>query len=254
MPAADLMKAAGHFSICWNDGEQRTMKAALKKLLSEAMEAPAGTTSLEGEEGLSATLEESTVGEARMVRISQGFQEIHWFFMLQPGEERPHFFPDDLPFIQVVSCAVTWTEKGGLMAFWNPESSPDTTRLMTEYSSRLEGMEVPSEIEEFLSKAKSAGKETARGFGEMFKDVVPPSFIEKARDAAKGLFGEGLSEDAAGIAETVSTFLVEGAWTGEEEEGKPGHFYSRTFQKGEAERVLRAVSLLGISTVMLTEK
>jgi hypothetical protein len=230
------------------------MKDALKKLLAEVREAPPGTTSLEGEEGLSATLEGSTVGEARMVRVSHGFQEIYWNFILQAGENKPHFFPEDLPFIPDVLCAVTWTEKGGLVAFWNPPSSPDTTALMTEFSSRIEGLEVPSEMEEFLSKAKKAGKETAKGLGDLFKDVVPPSFMERAKEAAKGLFGEGLSEDASAIAETVSTFLGEGGWVGEELEGDPGHFFSRAFKKGEAERALRAVSMFGISTVLLTEK
>lgn len=232
----------------------KAVNTALKRLLHEAREAPPGTTSLQGENGLTATLEESEFGEARMVRVFQEDREVFWSFPLKPGEEKPQFYPEDLPHLPDPVCNVVWTEKGGLVVFWNPTSSPVPVPLLREYASRLEGLEIPPGMEEILTKAKAVGKETASGLGELLQELAPPSFMARVREATKGLLGEGLPEEVEAMAAVVRAFLEEEGWALVKAPDAPGHFQSWTFSKGTVERHLRAVSLMASSTVLLTEK
>ena len=107
-------------------------RSARERLLDEAQQAGPDVTDLEGIRDHTASIVPSDNGPARLVRVMHSGAEVCWVFSLETGEERPQFYPSDLPFSSALSCTVSWDDEAGLAAKWEVPSSPESFSRMKE--------------------------------------------------------------------------------------------------------------------------
>ena len=96
-------------------------------------------TVLDGIRDHTASIVSSDAGPARIVRVMRGGSEVCWVFSLEIGEERPQFYPTDLPFSTDLPCTVTWDDETGVTVKWNVPPSPEWDSQMKESMARLVG-------------------------------------------------------------------------------------------------------------------
>lgn len=233
---------------------ERAAKSALGRLVREANKSPRGTRVLEGEEGLSATLDESEVGQARMVRVLREGEEVYWSFVVQKDEPRPHFFPDEVPHVPSASCMLSWHRNTGINAIWTLGHGDHGESLLAEFAAKLQAIEMPEGMDELVENVKSFGKQGAASLKEGLEAVLPQPFLGKLVDAAEGMFPKELHESAMEIANTVSGFLEGRGWTPTAEPECSRVSWSRTFEREGSGRELKVFSMALASTVGLWER
>jgi len=229
------------------------MNDAEKSLLKAAVRAPAGTKSLEGNLGLVAVLEESKEGPARLVRIVKGERSVHWYFHLQPGEGKPQFYPQDLPFLPGLMCAVTWHEEFGLSASWTSVPGNDLLSFQSKLKGMLKGAELPSGLHEAAEKVGRAGKKATSEIWEEVRTLIPPSFVEAISETADNIFGGEVPQEHVAQADAISAFLAEEGWALVDDKEPSGASLKRAFSKLEKQRELTVRWFLGMCSIILKE-
>lgn len=233
---------------------ERAAKSALGRLVREANKSPRGTKVLEGEEGLSATLEESEVGQARIVRVLKEGEEIHWSFVVQKDEARPHFFPDEVPHVPSASCMLSWHRNTGVSAIWTMGHGDQGESLLAEFAAKLQAIEMPEGVDELVENVKTFGKQGAASLKEGLEAVLPKPFLGRLVEAAEGIFPRDLPEAVMEIANTVSGFLEDRGWTPTAEPESSRISWSRAFEREGSGRELKVFSTALASTVGLWER
>lgn len=232
----------------------RGVKSALGRLVREAGKSARGTTTVEGEEGLSAVLEDSEVGQARLIQVFRKGEKVYWSFVVHKGEEEPQFFPEEVPYISSAYCMLSWHQKTGLSVIWTPGTGEEAESYIAEFAAKLEALEIPEGVGELMENVRSVGRQAAAGLKEGLEAVLPPSLFGKLVEVADGMFPKELPEEAMEIANTVSAFLEDRGWapTGDPETSRVS--LSRVFERDGSQQELKVFSMPLVSTVGLWEK
>ena len=229
------------------------MKDAVKSLLKAAVAAPIGTNRLEGDQGLVASIEESEEGPARSIRILKDEKLVYWSFQLRPGEPKPQFYLQDIPFILGPMCMVAWYEGSGLSVFWTSLPGKGHARFQSELSSMIEGAELPPGLTEVVEKVGRVGKKVTAEIWEELGGLIPPSFVEAMTEKAHSIFGSEIPQEFITQAEFISSFLSEEGWAPAPGQESSGAVFTRIFRKSEKQRELSVRWFLGVSLIMLKE-
>ncbi len=195
-------------------------RSARERLLYEAQRAGRDVTRLDGIRDHTASIVPSATGPARLVRVRDGGSEVCWIFSLETGEERPQFYPSDLPFSSALSCTVSWDDEAGLAAKWEVPSSPESFSRMKEALA-------------LLSEAKKLR-------------VGLPDLSE--------IFAHDLPDTAAALMSDIVTFHEDQGWNVEAEGGKPPISIRSIWRLGARKRKLVAMSAAGVTIVELSEQ
>lgn len=232
----------------------RGVKSALGRLVREAGKSPRGTTTLEGEEGLSAVLEDSEVGQARLIQVFREGRKVYWSFVVHKDEEEPQFFPQEVPYISSAYCMLSWHEKTGLCAIWTPGSGEEAESYIAEFAAKLEALEMPEGVGELMENVRSVGRQATAGLKEGLEAVLPPSLFGKLVKVADEILPKEIPGEARKIADTVSAFLEDHGWapTGDPEISRIS--LSRVFERDGSQQELKVFSMPLVSTVGLWEK
>jgi hypothetical protein len=230
------------------------MNEGVKDLLREATRAAPGTVVLEGRSGLVAELQESVNGPARLIRILEGDREVFWTFQLHPGEARPQFYPEDLPFLAGhLIFAASWGESG-LSASWANMPGADLEKFNAEVRPMVEKLaELPgvSQVAELLKKP---GKGRAAEILEQVQTLIPSSFLDTYSEAARRHFGSEVPPELLTRVDEISAFHEAAGWSQIDGEEPKWPSFTRRFQKGEKQRELSIQSFLWMSSIMLKER
>lgn len=227
---------------------------AASRLMKEALRAEAGVVMLEGEGGLTASIEASDLGPSRMVRVHRDGSDVCWTFSLQADEQQPSFYPPDLPFVSGVPCSATWRAESGISAMWMLPPSPEWRSVLRSRMHSLEGLDLPDEVRVFAERLKAESKAGRIALMRELRDALPASFLERAREAFGDLFEQGLPDEASTLMSVVVSFHEERGWKASSEPGDSTSARRWTLQKeGRRERHLLAMSAAGIASVALSE-
>ena len=252
---------------------------ACERLLDEAKKAGPDVTVLDGEEGHTASLETSETGPARLVRVMLEGREVCWTFSLESGEERPPFYPSELPFMTDLPCTLTWDGETGLAMTWKFLPSPEWKAQLKErmvrfwetnqfpdgfsdQADQLKGKTKEEMIEvmrkrrdtlldQLEGKTREEKIEVARAFRDT---IMPPPMIDWVKDAFGDLFESALPDEATALISEVVTFHRNGGWTIDSEDGKPPKWEHKVLGLGDRQRQLTMWSAMGITVVQLSDQ
>lgn len=226
---------------------------ALKNLLLRATQASSGVSRLEGDGGLSASIEHSSLGPARLIRVNRSGIERFRNILVQPGEPRPHFYPADIPFTARAYCNATWSADFGLAVFW----SLPVERLDIPGKEELAALQQPRDshaVEEFVRRFLAASKEDKLQMVQELSGLVGESFMRRIEETFGNISQEELPAEAQALSADLITFHLQAGWdvSPDPDHGGPGHGW--ILMLDERRRQLSARSMLGMSTVALAER
>jgi hypothetical protein len=228
-------------------------RQALKSLLLRATRATSDVSTLEGEAGLTAHIEHSPAGPARLIRIEHDGTERYRNVLVQPGEPRPDFYPEEIPFAARAFCNATWSEEFGLAVLW---SLPAET---LEIPGQKEAAALPQPgdagaVEDFVRRFLVADKEEKLRMVQELSGLAGESFMRGIEEAFGDVRAGELPPEAQALSAELITLHVQAGWEvhPDPDHGGPGHGWTLT-QNGRRRR-LAARSMLGMSTVTLAEK
>jgi len=236
-----------------SDTVKDAMKDSVKNLLRAAAEAPAGSESLDGDQGMIALLEESAHGPARFIRIVEGEKTVRWSFHLLPGEAKPQFYPPDLPFLAGNLTVHAWGDESGLGAFWTSVPGESLSDFHSEIRPMFDELESTPGIAEVAKLLERTGKKRPPEVWEEAVSLIPPSFLEAYSAAAQRHFGSGVPAELVALADEISDFHDSAGWASGAGKEPSGPSFMRAFRKGTRERTLTTRSFLGVSSITLKE-
>ncbi len=185
---------------------------------------PVDVWSLEGIRGHLASLEASANGPARIIHVSHEGSEVCTMFTLGPGEQRPQFYPEDVPFLQEFGSVVAWDKDGGLKVIWSTRRTEAQKTEFKEWMAKVDFSAMPEELRTLGEQMQGKTKEEMK---QLMRDSLG-NLPESVTDWSKQLFGGALSAGPpdyldTGLADIVS-FHEEAGWTAERREGTEGPF------------------------------
>ena len=195
-------------------------RSARELLLDEAQRVGPDVTDLDGIRGHTASIVPSVTGPARLVRVMHGGSEVCWVFSLEAGEERPQFYPSDLPFSSDLPCTVSWDHEAGLAAKWEVPSSPESFSRMKEAMALL-----------------SEAKKLRIGLADLSEILT-----------------HDLPDTAAAVMSDVATFHEDQGWNVKAEGGEPPISIKTIWRLGARKRKLVSMSAAGVTIVELSEQ
>ena len=200
-----------------------------------------------------AFLEDSQHGPACLVRIQKDGRPIRWSFALQPGEPRPQFYPEDLPFLPDLLCLVAWSDESGLSTSWASLPGEELGAFQAKLKEMLEGEDIPFGPREAAERLGRAGKKMGGGLWDELRSLIPPSLVEALSDTADGIFGREAPQKMVGHADTISAFLATQGWAQNPGPEPSGASLVRVFSKMGKERELTVRWFLGMGSIILKE-
>jgi hypothetical protein len=222
-----------------------------QRLLLEASDLPRGISELPGRIGHSATLEPSAHGGARIIHVSRDGVEVCWAFSLEAGEARPQFYPADIPFVGELSAVLVWDVDTGLHVKWMVPGYMKRIRELRDRVGDLDEAAIPKEVTVMAERMKEASPaERKERFAELNVEEGSPVLAW-----AKDVFGEsaqGLPEEATRGVEEIITFHEDAGWEVAEGESGSNHRHVE-MKKGSAIRRLAAISIMGLTTIALSQ-
>lgn len=231
-----------------------TERTARERLLEEARSAPREARTLKGGGGHTASLEPSTAGPSRMVRVLHEGREVSWFFAMEEGEVRPSFYPSDVPYLPDLSCTLLWDDETGLNVRWSVAGNRDRIRELREQVRPLNPSSVPDRVAEVSGMLEDATREERLRVFQSLKDDVRDSIATWAGR----LFGDSkpdrLPPSVSEAVDRIVGFHRNAGWKVREEAVEKGASRRVVFARGPSERRLHAISVLGITTIGLVEQ
>ena len=195
-----------------------TNRSARKLLLREALDVGPDVTFLEGVRGHAAVIESSETGPARIVRVSRDGDEVCWAFSLEAGADRPHFYPDDLPFHTGLPCKVNWDDEDGLVVSWAVLPTPEFRSKLKERMASLRGVELPEEFKNLAEQLKGKSREEMVEIMRELRDDFPQSIVDHAQATLGDLSDGSLPDAAAALVSEATAFHEERDWMASSEE------------------------------------
>lgn len=228
-----------------------TQRSEIQRLLIEARALPADVCELRGADDLIAVLEPSAGGKARMVRVLRGGGPVSWMFSVEAGEVQPDFYPSDLPFLDRMSAVLMWDEEAGLHVQWMMTGFKEQIGELRDRVSRIDMSTLPAEVSELAEKVREA---TAAERKERLRELRLED-DSPVMEWVRGVFGDvptRLPDEVVQATEEILRFHERGGWTVVEE--GPGAAQRRAeMRKGPATRHLQVVSVLGLTTIRLSQ-
>ena len=216
-----------------------TRRTARERLLFEARKVGPEVTGLEGVRSHTASIESSGFGPSRLIRISCDGSEVCKEFSLEVMEDRPEFYPSDVPFFPSLPCTVLWDDEDGVYVKWSVPLSVEET---SDFPGRLEVLfgrpEIPGKMPPTVGKLEEkAGEERIEIMSEALRDHLE----------------SGLPEVALSLVAEVMQFFERRGWTASREVPKRP-WAVRVALRGEGRRLELVAMSLVVTLITLTEQ
>lgn len=227
----------------------------LKRLVREAQAAGPDASAIEGEGGFSASIERSTVGPGRLVRISRDGVEVYRTFSLQAGEARPPFYPDDVPYVASGSCILTWAAASGLSVVWMLPPSEAWTASLERGLGVLEDDDAfPQDVlDDFHRRLEGASEADGLRIAADLRARLPRQLLDRLDEALGGLFTPAASPDGQAAVSEVIAFHEARGWrraSGPDDAADPR---CTVLRRDDRTREIRDASMAGLVTLALSE-
>ena len=173
-----------------------------------------------------------------------------WVFSLETGEQRPQFYPRDLPFNTDLPCTLTWDDETGLSMRWDVPPSPESVSKLKESMARFSEIRRPTGFAGLPERLSGKTKEKRAAVRRELRESTPQSWIEQATAA---LGGWDLPDAATALMSDLAAFHQEQGWTVEEEKVRSPISTKTTWGLGARRRRLLTMSAVGMTAIELSE-
>jgi len=230
-----------------------THRTARERLLFEAKDLARDVLTLDGIRGHSARLEPSPHGPARLIRVFHDGTEVCWTFEMEAGEARPPFYPDDVPLLDRLSASVTWDEEEGLQVRW---MMPSNRERIAEIMTRLAGVDLtdaPRGLGELAQELPTKTKEERAELWRDFEQRQGGPLRNWTRKMLGDVASRRLPEEVTAAVEDVVAFHEGAGWVVVDRGATEGPSRTVLMRHGSTERVLQAISVVGITMIALSD-